>query len=142
MIATAIMNCLFFIFVLFLVSLCWCKAALELILLEITLNFFAHGKGVAPVHQHMFHCCNIFKTFCKIQSIYMFHSFAPPLLSSIFQGGFTGNFFFFPLKSQLRPLATFVPRLGWVGQGAWELCCSNIRKCFFWSDPCVFFYIF
>ena len=49
-------------------------------------------------------------------------SVAPPLLSSISQGGGGSpekNFFL--LKSQLRHLATFVPRLGRVGQGAWEL---------------------
>ena len=73
---------------------------------------------------------------------------APPLLSSISQGGggggggFTGKIFFFWLRLQLRPLATLVPRLGRVGQGAWELGLPNIRKCNFLSDPCVFGYIF
>ena len=74
-----------------------------------------------------------------------------PLLSSISQGGgggggggggVTGIFFFSPLKSQLWPLATFVPSLGRVGQGAWELGLPNIRKCHFLSDPCVFGYIY
>ena len=49
---------------------------------------------------------------------------------------------FFSLKLQLWPLATFVPSLGRVGQGAWELGLPNIRKCHFLSDPCVFGYIF
>ena len=65
------------------------------------------------------------------------NSFAPPLLSSNFRGGSTEKKNF-PLKSQLMPLATFVPSLGRVGQCAWELCCSILMKCFFWSDPCVF----
>ena len=65
------------------------------------------------------------------------NSVAPPLLSSISQGGFTGKKNF-PLKSQLWPLATFVPRLGRVGQGAWELGLPRRRRCHFWSDPCVF----
>ena len=70
------------------------------------------------------------------------NSVAPPLLSSIAQGGLPEIFFFLLLKSQLRPLATFVPRLGRVGQGAWELGLPKIRKCHFLSDPCVFGYIF
>ena len=52
-------------------------------------------------------------------------------------GGVHRKNFFFLLKSQVRPLATFVPRLGQVGQGAWELGLPRIRKCNFWSDPCV-----
>ena len=35
------------------------------------------------------------------------------------------------LKSQLLPLATFVPSLGQVGQCAWELGLPNSRKCHF-----------
>ena len=58
------------------------------------------------------------------------NSVAPPLLSSISQGGFTGKFFF-SLRLQLRPLATLVPRLGRVGQGTWELGLPNSRKCHF-----------
>ena len=69
------------------------------------------------------------------------NSVAPPLLSSITLGGFTGNFFFL-LKSLLRPLATHIPSLGRVGQCAWELGLPQIRKCHFVSDPCVFGYIF
>ena len=44
--------------------------------------------------------------------------------------------------SQLRPLATLVPSLGRLGQGAWDLGLPQIRKCHFLSDPCVFGYIF
>ena len=72
---------------------------------------------------------------------------APPLLSSISQGGGGGGggspeFFFVPVLLQLRPLATFVPSLGRVGQCTWELGVPNSRKCHFLSDPCVFGYIF
>ena len=66
---------------------------------------------------------------------------APPLLSSISQGGLPGGKKI-SLKLQLRPLATFVPRLGRVGQGAWELGLPNSRKCHFLSDPCMFGYIY
>ena len=44
--------------------------------------------------------------------------------------------------SQLRALATRTPSLGRCGQGAFELCLPQIRKCHFLSDPCVFGYIF
>ena len=47
-----------------------------------------------------------------------------------------------PAVSQLRPLATLVPSLGRLGQGAWELGLPQIRKCHFLSDPCVVGYIF
>ena len=43
---------------------------------------------------------------------------------------------------QLRALATPRPICGRVGQGAFELCLPNIRKCEFLSDPCVFGYIY
>ena len=70
-------------------------------------------------------------------------SFLRPASSNLYiSGGVHRKKKIFPLKSQLMPLATFVPSLGRVGQCAWELCCSNIMKCFFWSDPCVFWYIF
>ena len=62
---------------------------------------------------------------------------APPLLSSISQGrGGSPEFFFVLVLLQLRPLATFVPSLGRVGQCAWELGVLNSRKCHFFSDPC------
>ena len=32
--------------------------------------------------------------------------------------------------------------LGSVAQGAWKLVSWEIRKCHFWSDPCMFGYIF
>ena len=48
----------------------------------------------------------------------------------------------FSLRLQLRPLATLVPRLGRVGQCAWELGLPNSRKCHFLGDPCMFGYIF
>ena len=48
----------------------------------------------------------------------------------------------FSLILQLRPLATFVPSLGRVGQCTWELGLPNSRKCHFLSDPCVFGYIY
>ena len=72
----------------------------------------------------------------------MGYSMAPPLLSSISQGGGLPEFFFLPLKSLLRPLATRIPSLGRIGQCAWELGLPKIRKCHFLSDPCVFGYIF
>ena len=59
---------------------------------------------------------------------------APPLLSSISQGGFTGEKNI-PLISSLRPLATRIPSLGRVGQCAWELGLPKIRKCHFLRDP-------
>ena len=66
----------------------------------------------------------------------------PLLLNTITQGGFTGKNKNKTTVSQLRPLATFVPSLGRLGQGAWELGLPQIRKCHFLSDPCVFGYIF
>ena len=60
------------------------------------------------------------------------NSVAPPLLSSISQGGGVYRKKYKLLKSQLRPLATLVPSLGRGGQGAWELGLSQIRKCHFW----------
>ena len=44
--------------------------------------------------------------------------------------------------SQLRALATHTPIWGRVAQGALEFCLPQIRKCYFFSDPCVFGYIF
>ena len=61
------------------------------------------------------------------------NSVVPPLLSSISQGGGVTGEKNKPLKSQLRPLATLVPRLGRVGQGAWELGLPKIRKCHFFE---------
>ena len=65
------------------------------------------------------------------------NSVVTPILTSISKGG-SPEIFFISLKSQLWPLATFVPRLGRVGQGAWELGLPRRRRCHFWSDPCVF----
>ena len=44
--------------------------------------------------------------------------------------------------SQLRVLASHTGNLGSVAQGALELEHWKIRKCHFFSDPCVFGYIF
>ena len=41
-------------------------------------------------------------------------------------------------RSQLRALATHTPILGGVAQGTLELGLSQIRKCHFLSDPCLF----
>ena len=68
-------------------------------------------------------------------------SVVPPLLSSISQGGFYRKKQQ-PLISQRRPLATRTPSLGRCGQGALEFCRPQIRKYHFFSDPCVFGYIF
>ena len=60
---------------------------------------------------------------------------APPLLSSITQGGILpggGKKIIFLLKSLLRPLATRIPSLGRVGQCAWELGLPQIRKWLLW----------
>ena len=70
-------------------------------------------------------------------------SVIPPLLVTKLKGGFTvkkkGKK---ATRSQLRALATHTPNLGHVAQGALELGLSQIRKCHFLSDPCVFGYIF
>ena len=80
--------------------------------------------------------CHNFFSLSSVQIIIV--PFLRPASSKLYiSGGVHRKKKIFPLKSQLRPLATFVPSLGRVGQCAWELCCSNIRKCFFWSDPCV-----
>ena len=44
--------------------------------------------------------------------------------------------------SQLRVLASHNTSLGSVAQGALELESSEIRRCHFLSDPCVFGYTF
>ena len=69
-----------------------------------------------------------------------------PLLITITRGGGGGGGGGFTLKniyiSQLRALATHTPIWGRVAQGALDLCLQQIRKCHFFSDPCVFGCIF
>ena len=55
----------------------------------------------------------------------------PRLFSALYLRGGSPEKKFFSLKSQLLPLATFVPSLGQVGQCAWELGLPNSRKCHF-----------
>ena len=74
-------------------------------------------------------------------------SLIPPLLTPQLRGGGGGGGGFTVENkqtaiSQLRALATRTPSLGRVGQGAWELGFAQTRRCYFFSDPCVFGYIF
>ena len=46
------------------------------------------------------------------------------------------------VMSQLRVLASHTGNLGSVAQGAWELEDLLFGRCHFFSDPCVFGYIF
>ena len=48
--------------------------------------------------------------------------------SALYLRGGSREFFFTSVILQLRPLATFVPSLGRVGQCAWELGLPNNRK--------------
>ena len=66
------------------------------------------------------------------------YGIVPRLFSALYLRGGSPEKKNFSLKSQLLPLATFVPSLGQVGQCAWELGLPNSRKCHFFSDPCVF----
>ena len=60
----------------------------------------------------------------KFEHIFAAYSVAPPLLSSISQGGGEP-----PFKSLLRPLATRIPSLGRVGQCAWV--CQKLGSAIF-----------
>ena len=44
--------------------------------------------------------------------------------------------------SQLRVLVSHTGNLGFVAQGAWELEDVPLWRCHFFSDPCMFGYIF
>ena len=63
------------------------------------------------------------------------------LFSALYLRGGLPEIFFFPLRLQLRPLATLEPRLGRVGQCAWELGLPNSRKCHFWVTLAVWIYL-
>ena len=70
-------------------------------------------------------------------------NFRGPASSQHYNSGAGSPEFFFDLSvSQLSALATLRPIWGRVGQGAFELSLPQLGSAIFWSDPCVFGYIY